>query len=38
VFGADGEEFNRLREMLPRAIQLGSKLSLIPVPQWDWGH
>jgi len=38
VFGADGEEFNRLREMLPQAIQLGSKLSLIPVPQWDWGR
>lgn len=38
VFGADGEEFTRLREMLPTAIQLGSKLSLIPVPQWDWGR
>ncbi|NTY59367.1 cytochrome P450 [Mycolicibacterium sphagni] len=38
VFGADGEEFTRLREMLPAAIQLGSKLSLIPVPQWDWGR
>jgi cytochrome P450 len=38
VFGADGDEFNRLREMLPPAIQLGSKLSLIPVPQWDWGR
>ena len=38
VFGADGEEFDRLREMLPPAIRLGSKLSLIPVPQWDWGR
>jgi cytochrome P450 len=38
VFGADGQEFDRLREMLPPAIQLGSKLSLIPVPQWDWGR
>ncbi|OYN81653.1 cytochrome P450 [Mycolicibacterium sphagni] len=38
VFGADGEEFTRLREILPPAIQLGSKLALIPVPQWDWGH
>ncbi|SBS72327.1 putative cytochrome P450 138 [uncultured Mycobacterium sp.] len=38
VFGADGEEFTRLRELLPAAIQLGSKLSLIPVPQWDWGR
>lgn len=38
VFGADGEELERLREMLPPAIQLGSKLSLVPVPQWDWGR
>jgi cytochrome P450 len=38
VFGADGQELERLREMLPPAIRLGSKLSLIPVPQWDWGR
>jgi len=38
VFGAEGQEFERLREMLPPAIRLGSKLSLIPVPQWDWGR
>ncbi|MBB3749557.1 hypothetical protein FHT44_002018 [Mycolicibacterium sp. BK634] len=38
VFGASGEEFDRLRDLLPPAIQLGSKLSLIPVPQWDWGR
>jgi cytochrome P450 family 138 len=38
VFGADGQEMERLREILPRGIQLGSKLALIPVPQWDWGR
>src|SRR5258705_7917555 len=38
VFGAEGQELERLREMLPPAIQLGSKLALIPVPQWDWGR
>ena len=38
VFGAEGEEFERLRELLPRGIALGSKLSLLPVPQWDWGR
>ncbi len=38
VFGAEGQEFERLREMLPPAIELGSKLALVPVPQWDWGR
>ncbi len=38
VLGADGEELERLREMLPPAIRLGSNLVLIPVPQWDWGR
>lgn len=38
VFGADGEELERLREILPPGIKLGSKLALIPVPQWDWGQ
>jgi cytochrome P450 family 138 len=38
VFGADGEELDRLREMLPPAIKLGSRLVLLPVPQWDWGR
>lgn len=38
VFGADGEELQRLREILPRGIKLGSQLALIPVPQWDWGR
>jgi len=38
VFGADGQELERLREILPPGIKLGSKLALIPVPQWDWGR
>lgn len=38
VFGADGHDLERLRELLPPAIRLGSALSLTPVPQWDWGR
>jgi cytochrome P450 family 138 len=38
VFGADGLEVARLREILPPGIKLGSALALIPVPQWDWGR
>jgi cytochrome P450 len=38
VFGAEGQELERLREVLPPGIRLGSKLALIAVPQWDWGR
>jgi cytochrome P450 len=38
MFGAQGQELQRLREILPPGIKLGSKLALIPVPQWDWGR
>jgi cytochrome P450 family 138 len=38
VFGAEGQDLQRLREILPPGIKLGSKLALIPVPQWDWGR
>jgi cytochrome P450 family 138 len=38
VFGADGQELERLREILPPGIKLGSALALVPVPQWDWGR
>lgn len=38
VFGADGRELERLREVLPPGIKLGSMLALVPVPQWDWGR
>ncbi|MBE1550529.1 hypothetical protein GGC64_004569 [Mycobacterium sp. OAS707] len=37
VFGAEGQELERLREILPAGIKLGSRLAMIPVPQWDWG-
>ncbi|WP_210085479.1 cytochrome P450 [Mycobacterium sp. OAE908] len=37
VFGAEGQELERLREILPPGIKLGSRLAMIPVPQWDWG-
>ena len=38
VFGARGSQFTRLQELLPRAVALGSALSIAPVPQWDWGR
>jgi cytochrome P450 len=38
VFGAEGDEFDRLRDILPAGIRLGSTLALMPVPQWDWGR
>jgi cytochrome P450 len=38
VFGAEGHELERLREILPPGIKLGSTLALVPVPQWDWGR
>ncbi|EPZ18371.1 cytochrome P450 [Mycobacteroides abscessus V06705] len=37
VFGAEGEEFEQLRILLPKMVELGSKLALVPLPQWDWG-
>jgi cytochrome P450 family 138 len=44
VFGAEGEEFDLLREGLPPAIKLGSRLAVVPVPKsglgpWSpWGR
>ncbi|GAA2068555.1 cytochrome P450 [Williamsia deligens] len=32
VFGASGPEFDRLRELLPRLVELGSWLALVPMP------
>ncbi|MCG5434393.1 cytochrome P450 [Mycobacterium sp. MYCO198283] len=32
VFGADGGEFDRLRELVPPLVELGSKMAAIPVP------
>ncbi|MGN6607585.1 MAG: cytochrome P450 [Jatrophihabitans sp.] len=38
VFGAEGAEFDELREVLPKWVELGSKLAVLPVPQWDLGR
>jgi cytochrome P450 len=40
VFGAEGAEFDALRALLPRAITLGSRLAVVPVPSgWPpWGR
>ncbi len=32
VFGAAGAEFDRLRDLLPRMVELGSRLAVIPLP------
>ncbi|MFL6141537.1 MAG: cytochrome P450 [Labedaea sp.] len=44
VFGAEGTEFDRLRDLLPRLVSLGSRLAVVPVPKlgrarWSpWGR
>jgi cytochrome P450 family 138 len=38
VFGADGAELARLRELLPPAVTLGSRLAALPVPRVDLGR
>ncbi|MBP2325061.1 cytochrome P450 [Kibdelosporangium banguiense] len=38
VFGAEGEEFDQLRELLPRAVTFGSRLAVLPIPTVDWGR
>lgn len=38
VFGAEGAEFARLRELLPPAVTLGSRLAVFPVPKTDLGR
>ncbi|MEH3154265.1 MAG: cytochrome P450 [Gordonia paraffinivorans] len=35
VFGASGPEFDRLRIVLPRMVELGSMLAVVPLPQLD---
>jgi cytochrome P450 family 138 len=36
VFGAEGTAFDELRDLLPRAVNLGSRLAVIPLPR-KWG-
>lgn len=38
VFGAEGTELARLRELLPSIVTVGSRLAVLPVPQVDWGR
>jgi cytochrome P450 len=38
VFGPDGAESARIRELLPRAVTLGSRLLMLPVPATDRGR
>ena len=38
VFGAQGEEFEALRELLPPMVTLGSKLTIMPGPELDLGR
>jgi cytochrome P450 len=33
VFGAEGAEFQELRELLPRLVTVGSRLAVLPVPR-----
>jgi cytochrome P450 len=37
VFGASGDDLDRLREQLPKAVKLGSLLAAVPVPKVRWG-
>jgi hypothetical protein len=37
VFGAQGEEFEALRTLLPPMVTLGSKLTIMPGPELDLG-
>jgi cytochrome P450 len=34
VFGAEGAEFDELRELLPRMVTLGSRLAAVPIPRF----
>ncbi len=38
VFGAEGTEFGRLRDLLPPLVTLGSRLAVLPLPEIDLGR
>src|SRR5947209_1193650 len=44
VFGSEGAEFTDLRALMPRAVKLGSRLAVLPIPTVDlagwspWGR
>jgi cytochrome P450 len=37
IFGADGAELERLRELIPPWVTLGSRLAVMPTPKRDYG-
>jgi cytochrome P450 len=38
IFGADGDELNSLRELIPRWVTLGSRLAVLPSPGRTYGR
>ena len=44
VFGAEGDDLDALRDLLPRIVKLGSVLAATPIPEWQlfgyapWGR
>jgi cytochrome P450 len=38
IFGADGAEFERLREVIPPWVTLGSRLAVLPMPERTYGR
>ncbi|MBI5309513.1 MAG: cytochrome P450 [Actinobacteria bacterium] len=38
VFGAQGRELDAFRDLLPRLVTLGSRLTLLPIAQRDFGR
>ena len=38
VFGAEGAEFDELRELLPDMVTVGSRIALLPIPKRDFGR
>lgn len=37
VFGAEGAELDELRTLVPKMVNLGSVLAILPIPQWNLG-
>jgi cytochrome P450 family 138 len=38
VFGAEGAEFDELRDLLPEMVTVGSRIALLPIPKRDFGR
>ena len=37
VFGAEGAELDELRTLMPKMVNLGTVLAVLPVPEWNLG-